>query len=476
MPPSTVPLPSLPPLPPEQVLLLEDDPQVRTTVAEKMRQAGFAPLLAATLAAAEDLVRTNEPALYLVDIHLPDGSGISLLRRIRAEDPDVPVVMMTGHGSIQTAVEVTRLGATEYLPKPFDPEELVLLVRRAVDRSRDSRELRHRRQQAASGYEELTGRSRQMRRLFSLLKQIEIADTSTILIQGESGTGKELVARAIHRRSARSRQPFLEIDCTGLDDQLVQSELFGHEQGAFTDAKHRKAGLFEVAGRGTILLDEIGELGLQTQSKLLRALENHRFKRVGGTKDLVLRARVLAATNLDLAEQVANGRFREDLYYRLAVIPVILPPLRDREGDIPLLVEHLTASLAQRLGRKPPVVTPEAMALLEAYHWPGNARELRNVLERAMVLHPGPITPHDLPIGLGRVAHSDADLRDGNIRLPAGGLDLADLEASLIAQALERAGGSRTEAGRLLGLSRFSLRYRAKKAGLLDRDSSNSQG
>ncbi len=456
----------------EQVLLLEDDRLVRLTVSEELRQAGFEPITAGTLAEAEKLARSTDPALFIVDIRLPDGSGISFLRKVRAQDPDVPVVMITGHGSVQTAVEVTRLGATEYLPKPFDPEELVLLVRRALDRSRDKRELRHHRQQATrSRYEELTGQSSAMLRLFELLERLEAADVPTVLIEGESGTGKELVARAIHRRSRRSEKPFLEIDCTGLDDQLVQSELFGHERGSFTDAKRRKSGLFEVAGEGTIFLDEIGELGLQTQSKLLRALENRRFKRVGGTTDIQLRARIVAATNRDLSVEVQSGRFREDLYYRLAVIPVKVPPLRERPGDVPLLVAHLTETLARRLGRELPKISESAMKRLVSYHWPGNVRELRNVLERAMVLHRESIEARDLPIEVGRSRSgngSTGGLRDGGIRLPEEGLEISDVEASLIAQALERTGGNKTQAGRLLGLTRFSLRYRAQKIGLID--------
>ncbi len=470
MPPRVARRPTSPPSPKEQVLVLEDDRLVRMTVSEELRQAGFEPVVAGTLAEAKQLLADIEPALYVLDIRLPDGSGISMLRQVRSQDPDVPVVMITGHGSIQTAVEVTRLGATEYLAKPFDPEELVLLVRRALERSREKYELRHHRQRAAGGsYEELTGLSRPMLRLFSLLARLEQADAPTVLIQGESGTGKELVARAIHRRSRRADQPFLEIDCTGLDEQLVQSELFGHERGAFTDAKQRKAGLFEVAGRGTILLDEIGDLGLQTQSKLLRALESRRFKRVGGTKDLQLRARVLAATNRDLAQAVKDKQFRQDLYYRLAVIPVVVPPLRQRHGDIPLLVEVLTTSLAERLGRESPEISDSAMALLEAYPWPGNVRELRNVLERAIVMYTDTIEVSDLPLELGRPrSNGDGPLRDGGIRLPEDGLALADVEASLIAQALERSGGNRTQAGSLLGLTRFSLRYRAQKLGLID--------
>jgi DNA-binding NtrC family response regulator len=452
----------------EKILVVEDDRLVRLTVCEQLSQAGLIPIAADTLGEARALAEQVEPSAYVIDIRLPDGSGIDLLRSVRAQDADVPVLVITGHGSASTAVEVTQLGATEYLAKPFDPEELVLLVRRALATAGTRRELRLRRERAASGYGELQGQSPAMKKLFALLSQLEAADAPTVLIEGESGTGKELVARAVHSRSRRNKEPFLEIDCTGLDERLVQSQLFGHERGAFTDAKERKAGLFEVAGRGTIFLDEIGELGLQTQSQLLRALESRRFRRVGGTTALPLRARFVAATNRDLSAEVAEGRFRQDLYYRLAVIQVQVPPLRAREGDIPLLCRELLRTLAHRSGRKAPRISAEAMEMLEACPWPGNVRQLRNVLERAMILQGDPITPDALPLDVRQPSRMEAGRRDGGFVLPPEGVDLNDVQASLIEQALERTRGNRTAAGRLLGLTRFTVRYQAEKLGLLD--------
>jgi len=450
----------------EEVLLLEHDRLVRLTIAEELRRAGFLPLLAEDLAEARGLLRNHYPALYVLDIRLPDGSGVSLLKSVREADPDVPILMITGQGSVKTAVELTRLGATDYIAKPFDPAEFALVVRRALERSREQRELRHHREQS-SRYGEMAGQSPPMMQLFELLRRLEASDSQTVLIQGESGTGKELVARAIHGRSSRSHQPFVEVDCTGLDEQLAQSTLFGHERGAFTDAKQRKAGLFEVAGTGTILLDEIGELGLQTQSKLLRALENRRFKRVGGLVDVQLKARVLAATNRDLPAEVAAGRFREDLYYRLAVIVIQVPPLRQRLGDIPLLADRLIGNLARHLGRSVPTIDDQTMGLLRAYSWPGNVRELRNVLERALILHNKSITPADLPREFGRMAASEGKRwRDGGIVLPVDGLDLADVTASLVVQALERTEGNKSQAAKLLGISRFALRTRIQKLDL----------
>ena len=387
---------------------------------------------------------------------------------MRAKDADVPIVMITGHGTVATAVEVTRLGATEYIPKPFDMAEMLLIVTRALDGGRRRRHLRAlSRRTVAAGYSEIVGASTAMQAVFEILRRLEEADAPTVLILGESGTGKDLVARAIHRRSRRADEPFLEVDCTGLSDTLIQSELFGHERGAFTDAKTRKLGLFEVAEQGTIFLDEIGELPLQTQSKLLRALENRRFKRVGGTTDVNLRARIVAATNRDLASDAAAGLFRKDLFYRLAVIPIEVPPLRDRHGDVPLLVEHFRRKLSRDLGRRIDSVEPDAMELLDAYAWPGNIRELRNVIERAVILAPASsIRVTDLPpeLQLG----GPAPVRSGGpYLLPEEGIDLAALEAELIRQALERADGNQSGAARLLGIGRYALRYRMEKMGML---------
>ncbi len=449
------------------VLVVDDEQLIRWSLAEELRSAGFEPLEAGSLAEAREHRERTTPELYIFDIRLPDGSGIDLLKEVRADDPDTPVVMITGHGSVSTAVEVTRLGATEYIPKPFDLREMMLVVGRATAAARRNRELHALRERAArAGYQEMVGSSAAMGRVFDLLRRLEDADAPTVLVLGESGTGKDLIARAIHDRSRRAAEPFLEIDCTGLSDELIQSELFGHERGAFTDARSRKLGLFEVAGRGTIFLDEIGELSMVTQSKLLRALENRRFKRVGGTADVQLKARVIAATNRDLTAEVDAGRFRMDLFYRLNVIPVNVPPLRDRAGDVPLLVTHFVQRLARDLGRPIREVDPAAMELLESYEWPGNVRELRNVLERAVILCRGDaIYAHDLPAELA--GERAPRLGSSGFELPPEGLDLAALERDLVVQALERSDGNQSRAARLLRIGRYALRYRMEKAGLL---------
>jgi len=449
-----------------RVLVLDDEKLIRWSLCEELRSSGFEPLEAGTLDEARTVLRREDVDLCIFDIRLPDGSGVDLLREVRLEDEVLPIVMITGHGSIATAVEVTRAGATEYIPKPFDLREMMLVVERATNSGRERRELAALKAHSGQGgYAEIVGESPAMTRMFDLLRRLEDADAPTVLVLGESGTGKDLVARAVHRRSRRKDQPFLEIDCTGLSDTLIQSELFGHERGAFTDAKSRKLGLFEVAGRGSIFLDEIGELSLGTQSKLLRALENRRFKRVGGTQDVELRARIIAATNRDLAAEVEAGRFRKDLFYRLNVIPVSVPPLREREDDVVRLTHYFIERLGSDLGRGDVEILPDAVECLRRYDWPGNVRELRNVLERAVILcRDARIQVADLP----------PELRAGGERggggvflLPEDGIDLAALERDLVLQALERTGQNQSRAARLLGIGRFALRYRMEKMGLL---------
>jgi len=456
------------------VLVVDDEELIRWSLAEELRSAGYRPVEAGTLAEARKLGAQEHLELCIFDVRLPDGSGVDLLQEFRARDPDLPIVMITGHGNVALAVEVTRLGATEYIPKPFDLREMMLAVERATKSSARARELRALRARSARGYGSMVGESAAMLRVFDLLSRLEDADAPTVLIQGESGTGKDLVARAIHARSKRRDEPFLEVDCTGLSDTLMNSELFGHERGSFTDAKTRKLGLFEVAGKGTIFLDEIGELSLQTQGRLLRALENRKFKRVGGTSDIDVRAMVVAATNRDLSDEVEAGRFRQDLYYRLAVIPVEVPALRDRHGDAALLVQHFVKVLSRDLGRSITGIDPAAIARVEAYDWPGNVRELRNVVERAVILCRGPtITVNDLPTELSGGRGGSPTLGTGPFRLPDEGLDLAELERDLVLQALARTDDNQSAAARLLGIGRYALRYRMEKIGLLGKDEAN---
>ena len=363
-------------------LVVDDEELIRWSLAEELRSNGFDPVVAGSLAEARELAKQCEPELCIFDVRLPDGSGVDLLRDYRARDQDLPIIMITGHGSARLALEVTEVGATDYLPKPYDLTELMLVVTRAMANSQRRRELRVLRHRSSSaGYPEIIGDSVAMNRLFELLHRLEDAQAPTVLVHGESGTGKELVARAIHKRSKRRDSPFLEVDCTGLTDNLIQSELFGHERGSFTDAKQRKLGLFEIAGDGTIFLDEIGELALPTQSRLLRALENRRFKRVGGTADISFKARVVVATNKDLQAEVKAGRFRADLYYRLNVFAIELPPLRERRADIPLLAREFLRKACAAMGKSVRTIDDAAISQLAAHTWPGNVRELRSAIE-----------------------------------------------------------------------------------------------
>ncbi|MCP4872084.1 MAG: sigma-54-dependent Fis family transcriptional regulator [Proteobacteria bacterium] len=459
------------------VLVVDDEELIRWSLAEELRSEGYHPVEAGSLEEARTLAAKEHLELCIFDVRLPDGSGVDLLREFRERDADLPIVMITGHGNVALAVEVTRLGATEYIPKPFDLTEMMLAVERATKSSRRARELRALRARSARGYGSMIGESPAMMRVFDLLSRLEDADAPTVLILGESGTGKDLVARAIHARSKRRDEPFLEVDCTGLSDTLMNSELFGHERGSFTDAKTRKLGLFEVAGKGTIFLDEIGELSLQTQGRLLRALENRKFKRVGGTTDIEVKARVVAATNRDLAAEVEAGRFRQDLYYRLAVIPVEVPALRDRHGDAALLVQHFVRELSRDLGRPLTGIEPNALARLDGYDWPGNVRELRNVVERAVILSRGPtITVADLPPELSGGRTGGHSLSGGPFRLPDEGINLAEMEHDLVLQALERTDNNQSAAARLLGIGRYALRYRMEKLGLLKKGSATEEG
>jgi two-component system, NtrC family, response regulator AtoC len=374
--------------------------------------------------------------------------------------------MITAHGAVDSAIEATRLGASGYLAKPFDLRELSLQLKKAIEQGRLTREVRYLRQK--TGYERLVGESPAMQRVFETLKRLENVDAPTVLISGESGTGKDLVAQAIHARGPRKDKPYMEIDCAAMPETLIESELFGHEKGAFTDARTQKRGLFELARGGVIFLDEIGEMTLATQAKLLRALENRKFKRVGGVVDLPLDAAIIAATNRNLREEVKSGRFREDLFFRLNVVPIEIPALRKRPEDTEALAAHLLEKAARDLGRPVPKMSGEALQALVKYPWPGNVRELRNVLERVVILKQGDqaIRLEDLPAEIrfgASVGGSTAVTEGCPFELPPEGVDLEQVEKGLLAQALARSNGNQSAAARLLGISRYALRYRMEK-------------
>ena len=453
-----------------KVLIVDDEPVVREVLRTVLQRAGYETSEAAS--AGEGLALFADPGvdLVLLDLMLPDRPGLAVLPEMREKRPDVPVVVVTAYSSVETAIAAMKEGAFHYVPKPFRNEEVVHLVGQALEKRSlvaENRALKAR-LGGASDFPEMAGRSSAMEKVFQTIRQAAPA-RSTILVTGESGTGKELVARALHRLSQRASGPFVTVHSGALPSDLLESNLFGHTKGAFTGAVAEKKGLFRVADGGTIFFDEIGTVPVETQAKLLRVLQEREFLPVGAVEPIRSDVRVVAATNADLARQVEEGKFREDLYYRLCVITIGLPPLRERKEDIPLLVEALVSRAARENGRPAPPVTPEAMKALLDHDWPGNVRELENVLERAVVLGPGVIDLDQLPDGVRRsVPRPEA--------LPAEGLVFYDAvtryEKNLLSAALQRAGGVQKEAARLLGLSPTTLNEMLKRHGMTPRRAS----
>ncbi len=444
-----------------RILILEDDDLLRQVTAERLEREGYSVTTAASLAEVEPVVEHHTPDLALLDIKLPDGESTELLEDLVATGETVCVVM-TAHGTVQSAVRALRAGAVDYLEKPFSFDRLSATIAGALERTRLQREVRALREQAGLGGD-VVGSSAAMREVFDLVKRVASAEGTTVLLDGETGTGKGMVAQAIHRASPRADGPFINVTCSALAETVMESELFGHERGAFTDARTMKRGLVELADGGTLFLDEIGELGLRLQGKLLRFIEEKRFRRVGGTKDLVVDARLIAATNRDLAAEVEKEEFREDLYYRLRVFPIRLPPLRERTSDIPALLLTFVEEFNRQFGRRILDVSPEAMELLKAYRWPGNVRELRNVIERTVLLADGPVLKPEM---LPPEVRGERPREVGPLELGPDGLDVEALERELLTKALRRAEGNKTEAGRLLGMSRHQVRNRLKKYGM----------
>ncbi|ABS24884.1 sigma-54 dependent transcriptional regulator [Anaeromyxobacter sp. Fw109-5] len=451
------------------ILVVDDESSMRDMLEILLRKQGHEVHLAADAPAAVARAAQGELDLVVTDLRLGSGSGMDVLAAVKTHSPATEVVIITAFATAENAIQAMKLGAYDYVLKPFKLDELKLVVAKALERRAlvaENRALRHR--AGAAGEEpELLGRSPGMEEVRSLVEKVA-RSRSTILVMGESGTGKEVVARAIHRGAGPDR-PFVAINCGAIPEGLLESELFGHEKGSFTGAVGAKAGLFEVAGTGTLFLDEVGELPPHLQVKLLRVLQERRVRRVGGQSDLAVGARIVAATNRDLGDEVRLGRFREDLYYRLNVIQIRVPPLRERKEDVPLFLEHFLERFAAEAGRPVPRLAPEAEGALLAHEWPGNVRELANVVERAVTLSGGTeiVEPAVLPPALrGRAAA----LPEAQLQLPDVGMDLQAhldaIERNLLEQALARAGGVKTEAARLLSLTFRSLRYRLAKFGI----------
>lgn len=444
----------------QRILLTEDDNVQRDIITDILLKNGYDVKGVNSGEAAVDALKADNFHMLLTDLRMGGIDGLELLRQAKRLQPDMEVVVMTAYATVKTAVTAMKEGATDYLAKPFDKDELLLTVERALERA----QLRQQNQQLRELVREETslgnivGKSAAMQSMFDRIRRA-IPLTTTVLLLGESGTGKEMVARHIHFNGPRKNQPFIVVNCAAIPDTLIESELFGHEKGAFTGAETARPGKFEVANKGTIFLDEIGDMQLDAQAKLLRVLQDGRVERVGSTESREVDVRVIAATNRDLKERVAAGEFREDLYFRLEVLPIYLPALRERIDDLPLLINHFREKLGKKLGKQAPTLSPDALEAFRRYRWPGNVRELENTLEQLYILTDTPtISPEDLPEKLRHRSQEPA-----SYQLPPGGVVLEDIEQDLIRQALERSGGRIKEAAELLGLTYKTLQYRLKK-------------
>lgn len=452
------------------ILIVDDENLVRWSLRQKLESWGYRTSEAEDGSTALARFQLDNPDLVTLDIRLPDMSGIEVLKQIKEKSPEAQVIMITAYGVVDEAVRCLKLGAYDFIEKPINFEKLENIIKNALETTRLRSEVQRNVQVVKTrfGLENVVGQSRQMREVLELVKKVASSEASTVLIQGETGTGKDLIARALHYESRRSTYPFFAINCAAIPETLIETELFGHEKGAFTDAKAMKKGIFELADGGTVFLDEISEMQPNLQAKLLRVLEDQTFRRVGGTRDITVDVRVVAASNRNIEEAVRSGKFREDLYYRLSVIAINLAPLRERREDIPLLIDHFIKHYNAKFKKNIKGVTDRAEKLMLEYHWPGNVRELKNAIERAMILQDqGYIDIQHLPI---RISESSlpapkfkSDSLGPSASLPASGIRLFDIERQLIEQALKTTGGNKSKAARLLGITRDTLRYKVKK-------------
>jgi DNA-binding NtrC family response regulator len=452
----------------KRVLLIDDEARVRASL-KAVLEPTYETIQASDAQEGLELFRKEAPHLVLLDVILPGTDGLSLLQTLRAEDRTAPVIMLTGTKSVKTAVDAMKFGAADYLSKPFDVEELRIIVERALKDQELQREVKQLRAQVVRRYafHNLIGKSPSMQDIYTKIEQVADSRT-TVLIAGESGTGKELVAKALHYNSGRRERPFIALNCAAIPETLIESELFGHEKGSFTDATARRVGQFELANTGTLFLDEIGDLSAMTQAKLLRVLQEREFTRVGGVQSIKVDVRIVAATNKNLEELVRKGQFREDLYYRINVIALYLSPLRERGEDVPLLAKHFLAKRIEEDNRPPQEFSKDAVDLLSRYPWPGNVREMENIIEQAFIWSKGSdtITPEHLPTILKNDTRSSS-LRDDTL---AGRLSLEkavmEFEREIILDALKRTNYIQTHAANLLGISRRMLKYRMDTLGI----------
>jgi two-component system response regulator AtoC len=458
------------------ILLVDDEDTIRLFLEKTLREEGYEALTAATGAEAIEITRSELPDLVLLDLKLPDTSGLEVLMQIKEDVPEVCVIMLTAFGDIETAVTAMKKDAFDFVSKPVNLEQLLITIEKGLESRKLTRELfeLRRRFKLDMGDDYIPGESPQMKDIYEIVKRVAQSDTTTVLIQGESGTGKEMIATMIHRYSSRRDQPFLEINCASLPEELLESELFGHEKGAFTDAKSQKVGLLELANKGTLFLDEIGEMSLTIQVKILRVLERMSFRRVGGTKDVKVSVRIISATNSDLEGAIQAKTFREDLYYRLKVVPVFIPPLRERKEDIYLLLKHFLNHFNKQFNKNFGDVEDAAYDVILNYPWPGNIRELKNMVERVVLLEDDTVL---------RTGHLPASIRQGTAPVKEvsavrrleielsrpfteEGVAFEELmggvERELIEKAMREAGGNQSQAARYLRLNRDKIRYRLR--------------
>jgi len=458
----------------KRVLVADDELNMRRVLEAILRREGYDVVTAANGTEALGGMSANIHTV-ITDLKMPGLDGMGLLKRLSVDYPDVPVVMITAHGSVENAVEAVKLGAFDYLEKPFEQEQIRQVVAKAISTYALSRKDARPEEPSERGRFRLVGQSPAIRQIYGVVEKV--ANTpSTVLISGESGTGKELIARALHENSNRHAGPFIKINCAAIPKTLMESELFGYDKGAFTGAVGAKPGRFELAHGGTLFLDEIGEIPVEMQVKLLRVLQESEFERVGGIKTIKVDVRLVTATNRDLLEEIAAGNFREDLFYRLNVVPIQIPPLRERREDIPLLAEHFIAKFNERLKKQIVSISPEAVAELVGYNWPGNIRELENLMERTILFCEDPeIRVSDLPPEIVGAAPASAATVEGEPR-PAGGslkeavrAETERVERELIQRALDATGGNVTQAARKLKISRKSLQTKMKELGLREK-------
>jgi two-component system, NtrC family, response regulator AtoC len=452
-----------------KILVIDDEKLIRWTLEQHLVKEGYEVVTADSAEKGLQFIADETPDIILLDNRLPEMTGLELLEKLNVSERGLMVIMITAYGIVETAVRAMKLGAYDYISKPFNLDEITFVIRKALE----ARSLRSQVRQLRGKVDTIIGETEPMMRVKNLILKISKSEATTVLIQGESGTGKELVAKAIHYSSSRADKPFMAINCAALPVTLLESELMGHEKGAFTDAKAAKKGLFELADGGTVFLDEIGDMDLNMQAKLLRVLEERSFRRVGGVRDIKVDVRVISATNQDLARAMNEGKFRRDLYYRLQVVPLSLPPLRERGSDILLLAKHFVNHFNQECHKQVQGLSREAEQILMSYSWPGNVRELKNMIERAMIFEiEREVLPEHLPQEIASYQPAEeqqpaAAIALDSLVIPESGISIEDVEHALVKKALEMAGGNQTRASQLLRMPRDAFRRRMKRFGLI---------